>query len=149
VRALEWEEKNRLVSYLLRGEDLTEAEQWLMESHNKQPIPTDSHIQYITTSRKVELENEQKAQQQFLKAELSQANSLGRYALSLFNEHKELEAFVEAIRAGKILQKHSTTDPVVVSALQQVIYQGNERNRLEGHNGDVNSISFSPDGQTL
>ncbi len=38
-------------------------------------------------------------------AEYNQAESLGRYSLSLLNEHKNLEAFVEAIKAGKILQK--------------------------------------------
>jgi predicted Zn-dependent protease with MMP-like domain len=37
-------------------------------------------------------------------AEFNQAESLGRYSLSLFNENKELEAFIQAIRAGKILQ---------------------------------------------
>ena len=86
---------------------------------------------------------------QWRNSELNNANSLGRYSLSLFAEHKTMEAFVEAIRAGKILQKHNTSDPQVLSALQKLLYEGSERNHLQGHDESVNSVSFSPDGQTL
>ena len=50
------------------------------------------------------------AREQTKQADLKRAESLGRYSLSLFNEHKELEAFVEAIRAGKILQKYQASN---------------------------------------
>ncbi|NEP35876.1 caspase family protein, partial [Moorena sp. SIO3B2] len=86
---------------------------------------------------------------QWRNSELNNANSLGRYSLSLFAEHKEMEAFVEAIRAGKILQKHKKSDPQVMSALQKVLYEGSERNRLQRHTNIVSSVSFSRDGQTL
>jgi WD40 repeat protein len=82
--------------------------------------------------------------------ELSLANSLGRYSLSLFNEGgKDLEAFIEMIKAGKILQKYEVSDTKVMDALQKVLTEGREYNRLDGHNGSVNSVSFSPDGKTL
>ncbi|MCC5644003.1 WD40 repeat domain-containing protein [Nostoc sp. CHAB 5824] len=84
------------------------------------------------------------------KSQLNQAESLSRYSLSLLNdEHKELEAFVTAIKAGKILHSQHTTNPDGMNALQEAITKGRERNRLEGHNGSVNSVSFSPDGKTL
>ncbi|NET67386.1 MAG: hypothetical protein F6K63_24590 [Moorea sp. SIO1G6] len=86
---------------------------------------------------------------QWRNSELNYANSLGRSSLSLFAEHKEMEAFVEAIRAGKILQKHKKSDPQVMSALQKVLYEGSERNHLQGHDDIVWSVSFSRDGQTL
>ncbi len=90
-----------------------------------------------------------RAEEQQKQAELNQADSLARSSLSLFNEGKELDAFVEVIRAVKILQKHQETDPEVISALQEALYEVRERNRLQGHDEGVRSISFSPDGQTL
>ena len=81
--------------------------------------------------------------------QLSQADSLARYSLSLLNEGKDLDALLEAIRAGKILQQHKARDPEVMGALIGNIYEGRERNRLEGHDDTVRSISFSPDGKTL
>ncbi|WP_013322705.1 hypothetical protein [Gloeothece verrucosa] len=81
-------------------------------------------------------------------AEYNQAESLGRYASSLFDEHKELEASVTAIKAGKILQNQHTTNPEVTNALHKVLF-ANEYNRLERHNDSVTSVSFSPDGKIL
>ncbi|MBE8988931.1 hypothetical protein IQ275_17430 [Nostoc sp. LEGE 12450] len=82
-------------------------------------------------------------------SELNQAESLGRYSLSLLNENKQLEAFVQAINAGKILQSQHTTNPEVMNALQVVSFPGRESNRLQGHDSSVNSVSFSADGKTL
>jgi len=82
-------------------------------------------------------------------AALNQAESLGRYSLSLFDSGKELEAFVPAIQAGKILQSQTTTNPEGMNALQEVLVEGREQNRLEGHDNYVWSVSFSPDGKTL
>jgi WD40 repeat protein/energy-coupling factor transporter ATP-binding protein EcfA2 len=87
----------------------------------------------------------QKTQQ----VELNQAESLSRYSLSLFNEHKELEAFLIAIKAGKILQNQHATNIEVVNTLQTLLIEGREYNRLEGHDKDVTSVSFSPDSKTL
>ncbi len=82
--------------------------------------------------------------------ELSLANSLSGYSLHLFNEEgKELDAIVEAIKAGKILQKHNASNTKVIHALQKILVEGRESNRLVGHNGSVNSVSFSSDGKTL
>ncbi|MCA2655831.1 hypothetical protein, partial [Microcystis sp. M061S2] len=82
--------------------------------------------------------------------ELSLANSLSGYSLHLFNEEgKELDAIVEAIKAGKILQKHNASNTKVIDALQKILVEGRESNRLVGHNGSVNSVSFSSDGKTL
>ncbi|MDJ0539738.1 MAG: WD40 repeat domain-containing protein, partial [Microcystis sp. M53603_WE2] len=82
-------------------------------------------------------------------AEYNQAESLGRYSLSLLNEHKNLEAFVEAIKAGKILQKQQTYNKEVTNALQELLNRKSERNHLEGHDSAVTSVNFSPDGKTL
>ncbi len=52
VRALEWEGRKRDNSYILRGTDLSEAEEWLTTSANKQPQVTQTHNQYILASRR-------------------------------------------------------------------------------------------------
>jgi WD40 repeat protein/energy-coupling factor transporter ATP-binding protein EcfA2 len=114
------------------------------------PSPVD--IKFINESwekRQETREKEAKRRQREIASELSLANSLGRYSSVLFDTHKELEAFIEAIKAGKILQKHKSNDPIVISSLQKALYQGCELNRLEGHDAPVMSVSISPDGKIL
>ena len=52
VRAGEWDQKARDNSFLLRGNDLKEAEDWLGQGGQKQPQPTSLQTQYIVESRK-------------------------------------------------------------------------------------------------
>ncbi|NET72248.1 MAG: TIR domain-containing protein [Sphaerospermopsis sp. SIO1G2] len=89
------------------------------------------------------------AKKQLKIAEINQAESLGRYSKSLINENKDLEAFVTAIKAGKTLHSQKATNVEVVNGLHKVLIEGRERNRLEGHQSYVTSVSFSPDGKTI
>jgi len=50
VRAKEWQD-NKNKSYLLRDEDLRQAEQWLTQGVSKSPTPTNLHAEYISASR--------------------------------------------------------------------------------------------------
>jgi WD40 repeat protein/energy-coupling factor transporter ATP-binding protein EcfA2 len=103
-------------------------------------------INYLKQLKAIEAERQRRE----VNTELSLANSLGRYSLSLFNEGgKELDVFIEAIKAGKILQKHKASDTKVIDALQKVLADRMEYNRLVGHYSSVTSVSFSPDGKTL
>ncbi|MCG8367481.1 MAG: TIR domain-containing protein, partial [Pseudanabaenales cyanobacterium] len=53
VRAVEWDAKQRNASFLLRGSNLDEAEQWLIQSGaGKEPKPTELQGEYIAASRK-------------------------------------------------------------------------------------------------
>ncbi len=54
VRAREWETRQRADSYLLRGEDLREAETWLAMGGAKEPHTTPLHAEYIASSRRAE-----------------------------------------------------------------------------------------------
>ncbi|MFM7578109.1 MAG: hypothetical protein ACKO5Q_14365, partial [Microcystaceae cyanobacterium] len=87
----------------------------------------------------------QKTQQ----AELNLAHSRAFSSVSLFDKHQELEAFVEAIKAGKTLQNQHAYDAEVMNAMQELLNGKREYNRLLGHNHSVYSVSFSPDGKTL
>ncbi|MFZ4826718.1 MAG: TIR domain-containing protein [Phototrophicaceae bacterium] len=51
VRAQEWQEHDRMQSYLLDGDEITKAEQWLVEGNTKNPEPTNLHVEYIQASR--------------------------------------------------------------------------------------------------
>jgi ankyrin repeat protein len=60
VRALEWERKDSDSGYLLRGQDLVEAEQWLAQAEDKEPQPTTLHEHYITVSKKASIRRKRK-----------------------------------------------------------------------------------------
>jgi WD40 repeat protein/energy-coupling factor transporter ATP-binding protein EcfA2 len=87
----------------------------------------------------------QKTQQ----AELNLAHSRGFSSVSLFDQGKELDAFVEAIKAGKTLQNQHEYDAEVMDALQELLNRQSKYHSLVRHNDRVNSVSFSPDGKTL
>ncbi|MBD2100972.1 TIR domain-containing protein [Leptolyngbya sp. FACHB-261] len=61
VRALEWDGKGRNDSFLLRGSDLAEAEQWLNQASQKEPQPTEQQQNYISKSREAEDANQRLA----------------------------------------------------------------------------------------
>ncbi|MFN5857380.1 MAG: toll/interleukin-1 receptor domain-containing protein [Pseudanabaenaceae cyanobacterium] len=58
VRAIEWDNNGRELSFLLRGKDLELAETWLSEGGDKDPKPTESQVTYIDISRKMEDANQ-------------------------------------------------------------------------------------------
>ena len=51
MRALEWERASQDKSFLLQGTDLQQAENWLVESVEKEPEPTLKQTRYIQSSR--------------------------------------------------------------------------------------------------
>ncbi|MGK7878259.1 MAG: TIR domain-containing protein [Xenococcaceae cyanobacterium] len=59
VRAREWESRQNDSSFLLRGSDLEEAEQWLAQSSSKEPQPIELHREYINASRQAETERQE------------------------------------------------------------------------------------------
>jgi WD40 repeat protein len=178
-RALEWEEKNKSTDLLLRGSEFSIAEEWLKtaELEQKNPLPTALQKELITQSlAAIEARKKQEKRQllilrsllvgtsialvgaigggvlawrEWRRSELNQAESLAHYSLSLLSQHKELDAFIKAIKAGKMLKYHHVSDPQVMNALQEVISQKSEFNRLEKHDGFVVTVSFSPDSQTI
>lgn len=79
--------------------------------------------------------------------------SLSLLSTGLLNTNQELDALLAALKAATQLNAAPWADTQTRSsvqlALQRVMFQISERNRLEGHNDKVISVSFSPDGQTL
>ena len=134
------EDENKAIGELWRDSKLGQILELLKSEFP--PILDEVAKEFIKAS--VELRDRQKRAE-----ELKRANDLARDSLSLFDREKELESFVKVIKAGKILQKHKATDPEVMSAFIANIYEGSERNRLQGHSDRITCVSFSPDGQLL
>jgi WD40 repeat protein len=54
VDALRWDQNQRGLSYLLRGEELEDAERLLLRGSGKEPQPTGLQIEFVTASRQEE-----------------------------------------------------------------------------------------------
>ena len=81
-------------------------------------------------------------------------NSLSKYSLLLSAHNREFDALLEGVRLGKRLseQRFKATPQTrmrVVASLQQAFFWIRERNRLEGHEAEIASVSFSPDGSII
>jgi WD40 repeat protein len=62
----------------------------------------------------------------------------------------EIDALVLAIEAGQGLKNLPLVqDSSAIYSLQNIINNIREKNRLEGHKGNVNSANFSPDGKLI
>jgi WD40 repeat protein len=190
IRTLEWEDKGRNDSFLLRGSNLNSAEQWLQQSANKDPQPTEQQKNYISKSREAEDANERIAQanetakrrlriasiamgialvtlatatvvtvqafrQQIQTKIVNQLEQETDDALEQFDS-SQLDSLLTAIKAGQELQavvenrsvgQYPTLSPVV--ALQTILQNIQEQNRISAHPGEVNGISFNPKGNQI
>ncbi|BAU15669.1 RHS Repeat family protein [Leptolyngbya sp. NIES-3755] len=72
-----------------------------------------------------------------------------------FASEQTFPALLQALRAGVTLKQLTWSTPdqdlrsKVMTALSQALFWVTERNRLEGHRGWLNRVSFAPDGQIL
>lgn len=94
VRAKEWEASGKNNSFLLQGDDLNQAEDWLAQGVAKKPAPTTLHAEYISASRDAAIRR-----QRTLLAGVTVALvvALGLAALSflLFGESNRQRGFAE------------------------------------------------------
>jgi WD40 repeat protein len=83
----------------------------------------------------------------------SEIKAISETSAALFASNQKLDALREAIRARRKLQNlgsvDADTENTVKLVLQRAVYGAVESNRLEGHTGEVKSVVFSPDGNTL
>jgi WD40 repeat protein len=87
--------------------------------------------------------------------------SLTNNSQELFESNKKFEALLTSLNAVKSLNSlkkslkqlgsaiNTDTEWAVKDALRNAVFWVKEQNRLEGHKGAVNKISFSPDGRFL
>lgn len=86
-------------------------------------------------------------------AQLERIKSLSLSSTAALNANQELDALLSALKAAIQLKAapwaDANTQGFVHLVLQRSLFQISERDRLEGHTGQVRSVDFSPDGQTL
>ncbi|MCB0211360.1 MAG: TIR domain-containing protein [Anaerolineae bacterium] len=110
VRAIEWDKKERNASYLLRGDDLTDAEKMLSEV-DKKPRLTPSQSQYILASRG--------AQEAERRQELEAARQLAHETQARL-EAEERRSQEQAEAAAKLRQRAR----IIIGALAAFIVVG-------------------------
>ncbi|HLP89165.1 MAG TPA: hypothetical protein VK184_11325 [Nostocaceae cyanobacterium] len=84
-------------------------------------------------------------------------DTLSGYANELMIQGRELDALVASLRAGIPLQQlekvtinpNDKTSLKIQESLQEILDWIKEFNRLEGHNNNITSLSFSPDNKIL
>jgi WD40 repeat protein len=174
TRAIEWEGRGHDGSLMLRGSDLQEAEQWLIQSAEKGATkPTPRQTAYVIASRKAET----KRQRVWLGAVLfglAVALALAAFALVSRQTAVEQRRIAEERRAvalSRQLAVQSTTllprqiDLATLLALEAsnagdttearasllgtLAYGPDVGAYLPAPPGDVKSVVFSPDGRTL
>ncbi|NEU75252.1 hypothetical protein PI95_022495 [Hassallia byssoidea VB512170] len=85
----------------------------------------------------------------------SQLMSMSNESQRFLNSNNDLEALVQALKAGKRIKQwwsigvSPEVKMQVTTALQDVVYTIRERNSLEGHKDTVTKVSYSPDGKMI
>lgn len=184
TRALEWDHRGRDTSFVLRGNDLKEAESWLEDTEGKEPEVNEIQVEYIQASRVAE--NWRKRERAlmmtitvaFIVAILSAVVAVFQ-AVEAQNQRDEAQAQrAEAIRQrgraqqlslaanSQVAQTNNNSDLSIALALAANIgdqdqlsgeaeraladaaYSSGTIRRFTGHEDNVLSVEFSPDGQT-
>lgn len=111
VRAIEWDKKAGNESFLLRGIDLEEAEDWLSQSTGKDPQPTQLQQEYIAVSRKLETAHQ--------KAEIRRQR-LFTAGISLFSLLSVVAA-IAAFKQWQVADRLSIQNRVLVEKNSQLV----------------------------
>jgi WD40 repeat protein len=162
TRSTEWNNSGFDKNLLLRGKVLLEAEQWLARSESeKAPRPTPQQIDYVEGSRK----NTKRLRRRLVLATLVGVSLLaiaGYLLVSLRARHK----ITSSQKLAAAAQSHLERDPDLsvalalkavsfsrtaeaIEALRQSLISHHGRAVLQGHEGMVRSVEFSPDNRLL
>ena len=160
---------------LLRGKPLADAEYWLQQRLTQLSNGDSYFIKQSLALRERELKKQKRRRQQIISVLISsligaliltglalwqwqnsvitESEAIAKSSTLLSASGQEFAALTQSIRASRKLQQSvwakmaPQAQPQSTTALLEAVYGVRERNRLQGYNGAVNSVSFSPDGQ--
>lgn len=169
----QWEATGREPAALLRGKQLSAAQEWL-ERREDELAPTEkAFIQQSTSAQTQAIKRESRRRRlavSGLSAGLAIASGLGGLALwgwqratlgevkatvaasdALFNSGQHLDALVAALTAQEMLETSWIDNESVradaVRSLRAAVSRADERNRLTAHHATTTAIAFAKNGQ--
>ncbi len=163
TRAKEWERQARDTSFLLRGKDLRDAEQWIARRAEHEPKPTPLQVQYLQLSRRAATRQRRIIVGTAVVTFLIAAG-LAVYAFVTQGRKEDALARSLAGRSASILSNSEDTELAALLALESVKRRPTEegaqalRNALVylrrthalfGGGQGVSEIAFSPDSKRL
>ena len=170
-----WESNGDNTDTLLRGKQLSDAEDWRLKHLEDLSNAERGFIQLSLEQREYQIKREKRRQQwtisrlvaglvftmglagaawlQRHKALINEVKVIATLSEAKSASDKRLEALKEAIKAKQKLHTLGWVDPAIHEqvelALRRTIYGVDEYNRLSGHAGGVNSVAISPDGELI
>ena len=176
--AIEWDKNQRRRSAGLRGQELQAAEGWLAQSGSKDPQPAELHQEYLTFSRIVvdrfqrlvissfavafvcllgvlvfALVQRQEALKQKIVAEkanlISTSRASAAFALAEMETDPELSLLLATESFKTLYDTNETVLPLSNTVLRQMIIKSRVRLTLKGHDDEVWSAAYSPDGKRI
>lgn len=118
VRALEWDNKHREESLLLRGRVLREAQEWLLSAGNKSPQPNPLQQEFVTASNAAELQR-QRSTLRLQRVGLGIISSISIAAIGLglfaFKQYRQATRLELQARQENILSQTKTSEALFQS----------------------------------
>ncbi|EDX72988.1 tetratricopeptide repeat domain protein [Coleofasciculus chthonoplastes PCC 7420] len=120
----------------------------LAEAREKQKL-TEAQLRQALKEKEEALRKEKQERQ---RAEIAEIEALTALSEARWLSHDQLGALLASVKACKKMKDVEVSSEIKIQTLGrlwQTIYSVKECNRFYGHLGAVNSVTFSPDGQTI
>jgi len=169
----QWENSDNDIGGLLRGKPLIDAEDWLLKRSHQISDDEQNFINLSLELREKEEELKNAARKrtfiwltgglvtalllagfagfQWRQAQINGIKSLNLSSKMLINTDNEIKALIPILRSLEILEKFNITDKGIylLPSILEVVNQARVYNSLQGHEGYVSSVRYSPDGNYL
>jgi WD40 repeat protein len=117
VKAIDWDKQEQNDSFLLRGKELEDSEQWLLRGNGKTPQPTELQRVYIATSRQAEITRQ--------RAETRRRRTVTAALMALSILSLGAASVAWSLRGAAIEQRQRAEEQSLVAFGQQLAVQAN------------------------